>query len=431
MYRGIKSGEDTVRPHGIRGLFFCHTDPLIADSDTNLWERALRHLDFACSVDLYITSTAEACPAGIIVLPECTYLERTVVGRPSVASLPTVTAQVKAVEPHHQSKSLHNIMVSLATAMSDNHGETAITGWFGRGAHAANYTATDVVGGSAAWSGRLHRLTATNDEGFAARSATHTNFTAYLPGNYDMTWDRVKADGGAWPLAADQTLANYPRRLASAIRADVITEDHSGGFAIAGVPPGTLGGVGIPGIGPNAGRYAFAHAGTQLHVNLVAYRENRGLAPGTNVVPVWRNPDVMPTAAHPLRFFPGGRVMWHTMAATANLPYLMQNFDRMAETDQNGNILFINPADAATRKILTGDWVFVASPAGRVRVRAVVDHRACPGAVNMAHGFGVNSPAQKTAHNRGVNANRLCSASMFNAAGQFANNDTIVQVVRA
>lgn len=402
VYAGRKAGERADRPHGIRGLFFCHTDPLIADADTNLWERALRHLQFACSVDLYINSTAEACPPGTVVLPECTYLERTVVGTPSVTEVPAVWAQVKAVEPLHESRSLHNIMVSLAATMSANHGVSGTTGWFAKEAPAADY---------ATFTGRLHKLDPGRDEDFAARIASGT-FTA-LPGGYPMTWADVKVAGGAWPSAADQT-AHYPRRVGSAIRGDAIA-DHGGSF-IAGI---------------TAGRFSFAHAGSQANVNVAAYRTNRGLAGDAALVPAWRNPRVMPDATYPLRYFPGGRVMWHQMAATVNLPYLMQRFDRLSETGPDGALLFMNPADATPRGIVTGSWVIVASPAGRVRVRAIVDQRACPGAVSLAHGFGVKSLTQKTAHNVGVNANRLCSATMFNAAGQFANNETIVQVFRA
>jgi anaerobic selenocysteine-containing dehydrogenase len=77
--------------------------------------------------------------------------------------------------------------------------------------------------------------------------------------------------------------------------------------------------------------------------------------------------------------------------------------------------------------------VFVASGNGsRLRVQALVTQRIRTGYVSLFHGYGENAPTKRTAHNRGVNPNRLTSSLRIDAGtGQFTPNEELVQVIRA
>ena len=361
-------------PRGIEGLFLVHSDPFIADPDANMWKKALPHLKFAVAIDVYITSTHELFPPGSYVLPECTYFERTDFRGPTAAAR-TLNVASKVVEPLHTSRSAFWIFVSLARRMSELFGSDAVAPaanrYFARNAPAVSFTSPG--------SGRIHMLDPGAEDAFCG---------AVLEGFQGRTWADLKTAGGFF--------------AATTLRTDA-----------------------------PAVRYAFA-AGTH-HPDVTQVRQavenTNATSFATPFVPRWI-PPVPTTASFPLRFMAGGKVMWHTMGATANLPYLVQDFDKEAAV-RGTNQLMINPADAGSRGIADGAWVFVASAAGRIRVQAWVTERIRPGFVSLFHGYGHKAPTQKTAHLRGVNSNYLISSVRIDKpTGTATSNEEPVQVFR-
>ncbi|MCL5994086.1 MAG: molybdopterin-dependent oxidoreductase [Firmicutes bacterium] len=374
----VYGGGSATGGGGIRGLFINHTDPAVADADSDMWARALPRLQFAVAIDVYLNTTHELFPPGSYVLPECTVLERTDATTPTTVSGETVMNLWQlAVSPLHSSRSGYWIFASLGAAMSTRYGVAG--GYFATDAAAAAYnTAT-------AGSGRVHRHLPDNE----------VQFTQSVWGNTAVggrVWSTVQTNGGIWTTGAHSTIADPEVR--------------------------------------------FSFVSTESNVNVVEFRqvwENTSTATFTTpLAPQWRAPRNTPTATFPLRFMAGGKVMWHTMAATANLPYLVQDFDENIEV-RHTNYLLINPTDAGTRGIASGAWVFVASANGsRIRVQALVTQRISPGYVSLFHGYGERAPQKRTAHNRGVNPNRLTSSRRIDAGtGQFTPNEEIVQVIRA
>lgn len=381
---------------GIRGLLVFNTDPYIADANTNLWEKALPKLDFAVAIDIYLTSAHELFPVGSVVLPECTMLERLVHMTPD-GPTPVINLQQKVVEPLHQCKSAQWIFVKLSEKMSVEYGVAATTGYFAKDALAANYTDA-TVDGQAARTGRLHKMLADQgDELFAKASLDGATAAA----GQILTWANAVANGGF--VHPNWNTASYP---------------------VEG---------GIPSAAPHVSKFRFSYAGTETNGSVRAYRqvmENSAATTFTTpTLPKWIAPAAT-SAQYPLRFMAGGKVMWHTMGATANLPYLVQDFDKDAQVRQT-NSLLINPADATARGIVNGSWVFIASKVGRIRVQALVTERIQPGYVSIFSGYGQKVPTQKTANNRGVNPNRLISTRYDLGSLNDTSNEEPVQVVKA
>jgi thiosulfate reductase/polysulfide reductase chain A len=364
-------------PRGIEGLFLQNTDPFISDSDTNMWEKALPHLKFAVAIDVFISSTHELFPTGSYVLPECTFLERTDAAAPT-ATATTVNVINKVVDPLHNSKSAYWILVSLAAKISELFGsEDSVPAnkYFAKNAPVASYTLN-------AGSGRLHKLDTNREEDFIA--AQWNNFDS-------QTWADLKAAGGRWKT-------NYHATSAPTVR------------------------------------YAFTAATSGSTVNVRQIRqelENTSATTfSTPFVPHWI-PPVPTTEKFPLRYMAGGKVMWHTMGATSNLPYLVQDFAKEAPV-RNTNCLMINPADATARGIADGAWVFVASAAGRIRVQAWVTARIREGFVSLFSGFGHKAPSMKTANQRGTNpAYLISSLRLDKGTGAATSNEEPVQVFKA
>ncbi|MBS3988618.1 MAG: molybdopterin-dependent oxidoreductase, partial [Dethiobacter sp.] len=371
---------------GIRGLFINHTDPAVADADSDLWARALPRLQFAVAIDVYLNTTHELFPPGSYVLPECTALERTDATTPITVSGETaMNLWQQAVAPLHNSRSGYWILASLGAAMSARHGSGD---YFAPDAAAAVYNTTG------AGTGRMHRHAPANEVQFTRSIWGNTANDDTVAGRVPeiRNWSNVLANGGLWT-----------------------TGTHTG----AAEP---------------AVRFSFVN--TEANVNVREFRqvwENTSATTfATPLAPHWRAPRNTPTSTFPLRFMAGGKVMWHTMAATANLPYLVQDFDQSAEV-RHTNYLLINPTDAAARGIASGGWVFVASANGsRLRVQALVTERIMPGYVSLFHGYGEQAPQKRTAHNRGVNPNRLISSRRIDAGtGLITPKEEIVQVIRA
>lgn len=365
---------------GIRGLFLYNTDPFIADSETGLWEKALPKTDFAVAIDLYITATHELFPPGSVVLPETTMLERTNYAAPT-GPTPVINLQQKVVEPLHQSKSAHWILIMLAKKMSALYGVNG--GYFDPNAAAASYD-------TASPSGRIHKQDE-NKEADYARARLHNQ--VLVAGTPATDWANLTANGGwAHPDWDNRTV--YPK----------------------------------------VGRTInFGYPGTEGNVNVQMFRQMWEHSKATSwdswLVPHWRAPEAT-TSKYPLRFMAGGKTMWHTMGATANLPYLVQNFNNF-ETGAT-NYLLINPVDAAARGLTDGTWAVVASKVGKIRVQAKVTPTIRPGFVSVFSGFGHKAPTQKTANNRGVNPAYLISSLRYDRGnGQVTSNEEPVQVFKA
>ena len=104
---------------------------------------------------------------------------------------------------------------------------------------------------------------------------------------------------------------------------------------------------------------------------------------GLEPLPVYKEPPESPLSRpdlvkkYPLVMTSGARVMAYTHSQFRNIPRL-----RKLMPDP---LVDINPADAATRGIKTGDTVTVSSPRGSIMMKANVTDAILAGGVNMPH----------------------------------------------
>ncbi len=104
---------------------------------------------------------------------------------------------------------------------------------------------------------------------------------------------------------------------------------------------------------------------------------------GIDPLPVYKEPPESPLsrpdlmAAYPLVLTSGARVMAYTHSQFRNIPRLRK---MMPEP-----LVDINPADAATRNIKTGDTVTITSPRGSIRLKANVTDAILVGVVSLPH----------------------------------------------
>jgi anaerobic selenocysteine-containing dehydrogenase len=104
---------------------------------------------------------------------------------------------------------------------------------------------------------------------------------------------------------------------------------------------------------------------------------------GIDPLPVYQEPPESPlsrpdlAAAYPLVLTSGARVMAYTHSQFRNIPRLRK---LMPEP-----LVDINPADAAPRKIKTGNMVTITSPRGSIRMKANVTDSILAGVVSIPH----------------------------------------------
>jgi len=141
---------------------------------------------------------------------------------------------------------------------------------------------------------------------------------------------------------------------------------------------------------------------------------------GFPAVPTWK-PPVEPPKEH--FYLLTGKVAQHTQFATQNNALL---HERVPD-----NPLWIHPDEAAKRGIKDGDWVWVESAAGKVKVRAHVTDRIRPDCVYLTPGFGKLSKGLFVAYGSGVSDSDLHLTFTDPISGSQALSQTMVKVTKA
>jgi anaerobic selenocysteine-containing dehydrogenase len=125
------------------------------------------------------------------------------------------------------------------------------------------------------------------------------------------------------------------------------------------------------------------------------------------------------------------KLVEHTVSRTAQNAWLMELYGLgVPGLEKPG--LFISSVDAERRNIRDGEEVWIESPAGKIRVRALVVESMKPGVVGLSTHFG-HWAFNRYAKGVGVNVNKLIPLGEDYTdpiSGQQAFNDTRVRVYK-
>ncbi|MBI4788861.1 MAG: molybdopterin-dependent oxidoreductase [Chloroflexi bacterium] len=134
-------------------------------------------------------------------------------------------------------------------------------------------------------------------------------------------------------------------------------------------------------------------------------------------VPVWEEP---PAPLADQFYLLTGKVAQHTQCSTQNNRLLHELFPR--------NTVWIHTTPAAERGIKDGDWVWVESQAGKVKIHATVTEGIRPDCVYMTPGFGHLSKGTRTSYGEGVSDSDLHVTFTDPVSGGQALSQTFVKV---
>ncbi len=141
---------------------------------------------------------------------------------------------------------------------------------------------------------------------------------------------------------------------------------------------------------------------------------------GMGTAPEWQPPGTYGdelSEAYPLEFF-DIRSVFFSHGSDQGIDRMLDQFARkndLADRDYRGNYLHINPVDAESRGIETGDMVAVESKTGRGELMAHVTELIRPGFVTSEYGFGAGSAQQDY---EGMNTMKLHAEQMDPITGQ-------------
>ncbi|MCD8545468.1 MAG: thiosulfate reductase PhsA [Sulfurospirillum cavolei] len=108
----------TQQPYAIKGWFLTRHNPLVTVADPQKMRTAMASLDLIVVNDIYMSDTAMMAD---VVLPESTYLERDESIHLHHGLVPSYTMRNRALTPLHRTRSLHEIVRSLADALGFSH----------------------------------------------------------------------------------------------------------------------------------------------------------------------------------------------------------------------------------------------------------------------------------------------------------------------
>ncbi len=137
-------------------------------------------------------------------------------------------------------------------------------------------------------------------------------------------------------------------------------------------------------------------------------------------VPEWQEPPV-PQADQ--FYLLTGKVAQHTQFSTQNNKLLFELFGE--------NVLWIHPDAAAERGIASGDWVFVESAAGKVKIKANVTQAIRRDCTYMTPGFGHLSKGTRVSYGKGASDSVIHLTYTDPISGGQALSQTFVKVYKA
>ncbi len=104
----------TGKPYPIKAMIICGGNPILTWPNTKKVLEALKKLEFLVVIDIFMTETAKLAN---LVLPACTFLEKTGIFDYSLSGIPYVAFRNKVVEPLYESWSDWKIWFELAKRM--------------------------------------------------------------------------------------------------------------------------------------------------------------------------------------------------------------------------------------------------------------------------------------------------------------------------
>lgn len=388
------------RPYKVNALFLYYSNPLFSSINPSGFQQALERVPFIVSFSPFMD---ESSAQADLILPDHTYLERWQ-DDPTLATFgyPFFGIRQPVIEPLHQTRNTADVIIELAKKLGGAAAKsfpwkdykelflTAIEGIFKQAKGSVVGTAFE-----ASWYKFLEKR----------------GWWAPTYNNLEEFWQQLVEKGGWWDPSYQ--FEQWSR----------LFKTPSGKFEFfSQLLKRKLEGLTREG-SQEKGASREAGMGQLLKELKVGAEDDAAFMPHHEPCRKMGDEKDYPFILNSFK------LMTHAGGRGANQPHLQEILGLMAQR-QWDSWVEINPHTAKELGIANGDWVWVESPAGKIKTRAKLFPGAMPQVVNIPYELG-HTAYGRWARDRGVNPNRMIQGDYDYLAGSAVWFDTRVKIYKA
>ena len=356
-------------PYNVRGMFCYKHNPMMNMPNTAKTAQMLKKMELVVTID---TMPSDTVMYADVVLPECTYLERTDPIKTFGGVEPSIAVRNKVIDPMYQTKPVMDIMNGLTTKISKP----------------------------------LFEISKKYDEDMQEQieddgeEATYTEFDLTLP--FKHSQEELNHHAVSMYIGAAEKLHHhgifYPKMdkyfKKTGVNDYKYYPEKKKSYSVKGGAPKTASG--------------------KVECNIKSLAKK-----GIDPMPVWKDEYEFSVPDGKFKLLTGRHAQF-TQSGTSNNVMLR---DLMPE-----NFIWINKRVATKRGIKFADMVEVSSSVGKTRLKAYPTEKIAPNQVFFIHGFGEESEALTWAYKNGGNDNAIIEDVIEPVYGAAAMHETNVEI---
>lgn len=356
-------------PYKVRGMFCYKHNPMMNMPNTAKTAQMLKKMELVVAID---TMPSDTVMYADVVLPECTYLERTDPVKTFGGVEPSIAQRNKVIEPMYESKPVIEILHGLTKKIAKPLFE--ITKKY------------DEEVQSAIEEDGLEEVFAEFDMTIPFH-ASQEELNAHSVHDHHGAKESLEKYGVYYP-----NMDTYFKQL-SANEYQYYPENKKAYSVNNGKPKTTSG---------------------KIECNLESLAKK-----GVDPMPIWRDEYAFSVPAGKYKLLTGRHAQF-TQSGTVN--------NAMLNDLMNQNFLWINKRVAKELDIQFGDLIEVSSRTGSTRIKAYPTEKIAPDQLFFVHGFGQESDALTYANNNGGNDNAVIEDVMEPVYAAAAMHETNVEI---
>lgn len=379
-------------PYPIRGMFIYKQNPMHSVPNSQKTMQMFDNMDLVVTIETMPSDTAILSD---VILPECTYLERTDLVRSFAGIEPSIAMRNKVIDPMYETKSVLDILKMLTQKISRPLFDNSLK--FDEDLQDMVSEKVDELKEQSPKKSdeelqklAIEEIFEDEDEGWDISHGFKTSqdeINKHMVEKYEGAYDTLCQKGVFYP-----NMDKYFKQV------DVNEFEY------------------YP---ENKKSYStkngqFNTASKKIEC-AIASLEKKGIDP----MPTWKSEYDIPIPKGKFRFITGRHAQF-TQSSTSNNALLLD------VTSQNH--AWINDDQAKAMNISLGDVVEVSSKAGSVRIKAYPTAKIAPDLVYFVHGFGVRSKAMRRAYENGANDSIIIEDSTDKVFGFSTAHETFVQI---
>lgn len=389
-WRDMVAAKET--PYPIRGMFIYKQNPMHCVPNTAKTAQMFKNMDLVVTIDTMPSDTAIMSD---VILPECTYLERTDPVKSFGGIEPAIAQRNKVIEPLYETKPVLQILRELTAKLSRPLFENSLK---------HDEDLQEMIEEKASELASSHP---NKGEEELKKLAIEEVFEDEMEG-----WDISQGYAHSEEEMNEHAVAKYAGAYEMLLKHGVFYPGINEQFKQVSANEYVYYPESKKAYSMRNGQFNTPSKKVECVIPSLASK-------GIDTMPTWREEYLPKTPAGQFRFVTGRHAQF-TQSSTANNALLL---DTMSE-----NFIWINKRVAKERGIKFGDLLEVSSKAGKTRIKAYPTEKIAPDTVFFVHGFGVQSKAMSRAYQNGGHDSMIIEEHIEPVFGAAAAHETLVEI---